>query len=50
MYDENGNEIIDVKQKKLLKAKTINLSLFTLTAKSLIRLAGLSGSVLKPEL
>jgi len=28
--DENGNEIIEVKQKKLLKAKTINLALFTL--------------------
>jgi len=30
MYDENGNEIIEVKPKKLLKAKTINLALFTL--------------------
>jgi len=30
MYDENENEIIEVKQKKLLKAKTINLALFTL--------------------
>jgi len=29
-FDENGNEIIEVKQKKLLKAKTINLALFTL--------------------
>jgi integrase len=28
--DENGNEIIEVKQKKLLKARTINLALFTL--------------------
>ena len=30
MFDENGNEIIEVKPKKLLKAKTINLALFTL--------------------
>ena len=29
-FDENGIEIIEVKQKKLLKAKTINLALFTL--------------------
>jgi len=28
--DENGNKIIEVKPKKLLKAKTINLALFTL--------------------
>jgi len=29
-FDINGNEIIEVKPKKLLKAKTINLALFTL--------------------